>query len=187
MARVDREEAGVAADNKPALKAIGYQSRRVKDAYLLSELAAEGFLPGYGFPTGITPLVTTLRQAEIAMSGSARTCIPLPGLPQPGSSTSRSSNMAPGASVVLDGLVYVSSGITVNWQSPASVERVREIQALRTAWRCRRCGAAGVTSTAARPDVCSVCGSSSFDCRDHIAPKGFAVDIRQKPHDDTLS
>jgi hypothetical protein len=31
-----------------------------------------------------------------------------------------------------------------------------------------------------------MCGSLSLDCRDHIAPKGFAVDIREKPHDDTV-
>jgi hypothetical protein len=53
-----QREAGVAADNKPALNAIRYQKRRASEAYLLSELAAEGFLPGYGFPTGIAPLVT---------------------------------------------------------------------------------------------------------------------------------
>jgi len=93
---------------------------------------------------------------------------------------------APGTTVVLDGLVYTSAGITLNWRGPASADGVREIQALRTAWRCRTCGAAGVTSTAARPDVCAMCGSLSLDCRDHIAPKGFAVDIREKPHDNTV-
>jgi hypothetical protein len=180
------QEAGVATDNKPALKAIGYQKKRVKDAYLLSELAAEGFLPGYGFPTGIAPLVTDSAATRNRNEGQRE------------DSHARSRDYpsrqldialfeyAPGATVVLDGLVYTSSGLTLNWQGPASAERVREIQALRTAWRCRGCGAAGVTSTAARPDVCTICGSSSLDCRDHIAPKGFAVDIREKPHDDTL-
>jgi DEAD/DEAH box helicase domain-containing protein len=53
-----QQEAGVAADNRPALNAIRYQKQRASQAYLLSELAAEGFLPGYGFPSGIVPLVT---------------------------------------------------------------------------------------------------------------------------------
>jgi hypothetical protein len=93
---------------------------------------------------------------------------------------------APGTTLVLDGLVYASAGITLNWHGPASADGVREIQALRTAWRCRACAAAGVTSTAVSPDACTMCGSLSLDCRDHIAPKGFAVDIRGKPHDDTV-
>jgi DEAD/DEAH box helicase domain-containing protein len=93
---------------------------------------------------------------------------------------------APGTTLVLDGLVYTSAGITLNWHGPASADGVREIQALRTAWRCRVCGAAGVTSTAVRPDACAMCGSLSLECRDHIAPKGFAVDIRDKPNDDTV-
>jgi DEAD/DEAH box helicase domain-containing protein len=55
---LSEQEAGVAADNRPALNAIRYQKRRAREAYLLSELAVEGFLSGYGFPTGIVPLVT---------------------------------------------------------------------------------------------------------------------------------
>ena len=181
-----QQEAGVAADNRPALNAIRYQKRRASEAYLLSELAAEGFLPGYGFPTGIVPLVTDTaarrnRIEERREDSHARSR----------DYPSRQLDIAlfeyaPGATVVLDGLVYTSAGITLNWHGPASADGVREIQALRTAWRCRSCGAAGVTSTAASPDTCAMCGSSSLDCRDHIAPKGFAVDIRDKPHDDTV-
>ena len=184
-----QQEAGVAADNKPALNAIRYQKRSASEAYLLSELAAEGFLPGYGLPTGIVPLVTD----SIACSRSARSR----GRAREDSHArsrdypSRQLDIAlfeyaPGTTLVLDGLVYTSAGITLNWHGPASADGVREIQALRTAWRCRVCGAAGVTSTAVRPDACAMCGSSSLDCRDHIAPKGFAVDIRDKPNDDTV-
>lgn len=181
-----QQEAGVAPDNKPALNAIRYQKRRANEAYLLSELAAEGFLPGYGFPTGIVPLVTDSAQRRNKIEAQRE------------DSHARSRDYpsrqldialfeyAPGTTLVLDGLAYTSEGITLNWHGPASADGVREIQALRTAWRCRACGAAGVTSTAARPDACAMCGSPSLDCRDHIAPKGFAVDIREKPHDDTV-
>lgn len=180
------QETGVAADNKPALNAIRYQKQRASEAYLLSELAAEGFLPGYGFPTGIVPLVTdsASRRARIEQrreDSHARSR----------DYPSRQLDIAlfeyaPGTTLVLDGLVYSSAGITLNWHGPASADGVREIQALRSAWRCHACGAAGVTSTAARPDACAMCGSINLDCRDHIAPKGFAVDTRDKPHDDTL-
>jgi DEAD/DEAH box helicase domain-containing protein len=181
-----QQEAGVAADNKPALNAIRFQKRRASEAYLLSELAAEGFLPGYGFPSGIVPLVTNegMRQRQ---QEQRRPDLYARSRDYP----SRQLDIAlfeyaPGTTLVLDGLVYVSAGITLNWHGPASADGVREIQALRTAWRCRACGAAGVTSTAARPDACAMCGSPNLDCHDHIAPKGFAVDIRKKPHDDTV-
>jgi DEAD/DEAH box helicase domain-containing protein len=180
------QEAGVAADNKPALHAIRYQKRRASEAYLLSELAAEGFLPGYGFPTGIVPLVTD----------TAARRRPIEGQREDSHARSRDYpsrqldiglfEYAPGTTLVLDGLVYTSDGITLYWHGPSNVDGVREIQALRTAWRCRACGAAGVTSTAARPDACAMCGSPNLENRDHIVPKGFAVDIWGKPHDDPV-
>ena len=181
-----QQESGVAADNKPALRAIRYQKRRASEAYLLSELAAEGFLPGYGFPTGIVPLITdsaARRRAIEAQREDARA--------RSRDYPSRQLDIAlfeyaPGTTVVLDGLVYTSAGITLNWHGPANADGVREIQALRTAWRCHSCGSAGVTSSAARPDACAMCGSPNLESRDHIAPKGFAVDIRDKPHDDTI-
>jgi hypothetical protein len=183
---LEQQEAGVANDNKPALRAIRNQKRRVSGAYLLSELAAEGFLPGYGFPSGIVPLVTETA-AERRDRDSYREDTHVRSRDYP----SRQLDIAlfeyaPGAPVVLDGLVYTSGGVTLNWRAPAEERRVREIQALRTAWRCRTCGAAGVTSSAAHPDMCSACGSTNLDMRDHIAPSGFAVDIREKPHDDTV-
>jgi hypothetical protein len=182
-----QQEAGVAADNKPARNAIRYQKRRAGEAYLLSELAAEGFLPGYGFPSGIAPLVTDSAATRNRVERETRDDSHARSRDYP----SRQLDIAlfeyaPGATLVLDGLVYAPAGITLNWHGPASVDNVREIQALRTAWRCRACGAAGVTAAAASPDVCAVCGSPRLDCHDHIAPKGFAVDIRARPHDDTV-
>jgi hypothetical protein len=181
-----QQEAGVAADNRPALNAIRFQKRRASEAYLLSELSAEGFLPGYGFPTGIVPLVTD-SAARRALIEREREDARARSRDYP----SRQLDIAlfeyaPGTTLVLDGLVYTSDGITLNWRGPASADGVRDIQALRTAWRCRACGAAGVTSTAAQPDVCAMCGSPNLDRHEHLSPKGFAVDIREKPHDDTV-
>jgi len=118
-----QQEAGVAADNRPALNAIRYQKRRASEGYLLSELAAEGFLPGYGFPTGIVPLVTdsAMRPSRIEQ--------------QREDSHARSRDYpsrqldialfeyAPGTTLVLDGLVYTSAGITLNWHGPAKRRR----------------------------------------------------------------
>ena len=167
------QEAGVATNNTPALKAIRYQKRHASEAYLLSELAAEGFLPGYGFPTGIVPLVTNSairrNRIEAQREDSRARSRDYP---------SRQLDIAlfeyaPGATLVLDGLAYTSAGITLNWRGPGSADGVHEIQALRTAWRCRACGAAGVTSTAARPDTCAMCGSSSLEFPRPHRPQGF--------------
>ncbi|MFH3651981.1 hypothetical protein WAH63_23020, partial [Acinetobacter baumannii] len=43
---------------------------------------------------------------------------------------------APGSQVVIDGLVYRSAGITLNWKIPADRDQVREVQNLKIAWRC---------------------------------------------------
>ena len=53
---------------------------------------------------------------------------------------------APGNTVVLDGRLLQSQGVTLNWHIPAGDAQVPEIQALRWAWRCRRCGNAGVAT-----------------------------------------
>ncbi len=86
------QEAGVATNNTPALKAIRYQKRHASEAYLLSELAAEGFLPGYGFPTGIVPLVTDSAIRRNRIEAQRETRARARATTQVGNSTSRSSN-----------------------------------------------------------------------------------------------
>src|SRR3546814_11747179 len=49
---------------------------------------------------------------------------------------------APGAEVVVDGLVWKSAGVTLNWLSPIDSSQ-REPQKLRRAWWCDQCGGAG--------------------------------------------
>lgn len=85
---------------------------------------------------------------------------------------------APGCDVVIDGLVYKSAGITLNWHIPASDSEVKEIQSMRYIWRCHKCGASG-TSTSLCDVKCDVCGSE-IDTRDmqkYIQPAGFSVDF----------
>ena len=41
------------SDKDPFKKKIGHDLRRLEKEYLLSEMASQSFLPGYGFPTGI--------------------------------------------------------------------------------------------------------------------------------------
>ncbi len=165
--------------------AIERQLERLRDEYLLSELIARRFLPAYGFPTGVVPFVTTTRHSvkrstpRIARTegrfGASR------GYP------SRQLGIAireysPGAGIVLDGRVYESGGVTLNWHIPAGEADVRETQAFRRFWRCRRCGEVG----AAGPPVerCPSCGSENLDRWEYLEPAGFAVDFNYKPHND---
>lgn len=64
---------------------------------------------------------------------------------------------APGSDVVIDGLVYKSAGITLNWHIPASEAEVKEIQSIRYLWQCGKCGASG-TSASLLDIHCDVCG-----------------------------
>lgn len=182
--------------NDPARKALEIQKKRLTGEYLLRELATEGFLPGYGFPTDITPL-DTLTVDELKRTGALR---------NPPRDSGRIDNRmrfrdlpsrdmvtalreyAPGSEVVIDGLVYRSAGITLNWHIPASVTAANEIQNIRDAWRCRQCGSSGTNVRANRIHDCPDCGarlSTDPDTRfDYLEPAGFAVDLYSTPHND---
>ncbi|MCA9678704.1 MAG: DEAD/DEAH box helicase [Myxococcales bacterium] len=167
-------------------RALALQIRRMEDEYLLRHLATEGFLPAYGFPLHVVPFVTTTAEQMTAERnqqeredsfGRSR------GYP------SRHVSMAiheyaPGSAVVIDGVVYESGGVTLAWQRPPGDGEQREIQALRRAWRCKSCGAAGAAPRGLGRDSCERCGDSELSSVDFLVPSGFAVDIRARPHND---
>ena len=174
----------------PALLAIERQLRRLEGEYLLAELANRQFLPGYGFPTGIVSFVPTtideLKRRKRDREGRDESLGKRLGYP------SRQMEMAireyaPGAEIVMDGRVYESGGVTLNWHLPPGVEDLGEVQALRHVWRCRRCGATGDASSV--PERCTHCDGSldARDTRKYLEPAGFAVDIRHSPHNNVVS
>ncbi|WP_257645709.1 hypothetical protein [Ottowia beijingensis] len=131
------------------MRALEVQFKRLKGEYLLRELATSGVLPGYGFPTDITTFETLnkdsreiQRQREHSETGREDNRFQRRELPSRDTVTALR-EYAPGASVVIDGLVYQSAGITLNWHAPATLDQARELQNLRQAWRCGRCGASG--------------------------------------------
>ena len=169
-------------DSKPE-QAIGIQLKRLRGEYLLGELANLGFLPGYGFPTGVVSFITTtlenlkLRQQDREDNRSRRAGFPSRNL------AIAIRDYAPGTDTVLDGRVYRSGGVTLNWQIPAEANAEPEIQSLRWVWQCKRCGHNGTRLT--MPEHCPHCGKhggNSFTPHRFIQPAGFAVDIRTKPH-----
>ena len=175
--------------NSRAEKAVGFQLQRIRREYLLGELASRGFLPIYGFATGVACLVTTtIEQIEQRRTRNmhtrednraVRAGYPSRALPI------AIRDYAPGTDTVLDGRVYRSGGLTLNWQLPAELEGPPEVQSLRWAWRCRTCGGNG--NRFSRPSACPHCGERNMqhlDRFEYIQPAGFAVNIRWIPHND---
>ncbi len=168
-----------------AYRAMDAQLHRIENEYLLSELADKRFLPGYGFPTDIVSFdnrcMQTLKLDEKGQREDNRARY------RSLASRDRITGLreyAPGAELVMDGLVYKSSGITLNWHAPASAENVKELQLFKKAWRCGHCGAC---DTAINPGLelnCQECGYPIERDQNHeyLVPAGFAVDFFDDPH-----
>ncbi len=185
------QEASIGADETdPAARAIKFQKTRLTNEYLLRELATDGFLPAYGFPSNVasfdTLTVSGLRNAMRAASA---------GLDDNNRYQRRElasrdvvtalREYAPGAEVVLDGLVYRSAGITLNWHIPASESEAREIQGIKIAWWCSRCGCTGASLVFTKH--CEACGADLSHHERFLEPAGFSVDFYEDPHNDLTS
>ena len=189
-----RETAVNAAGEKdPAARAIGYQKKRMSEEYLLRELAGRGVLLGYGFPTHIAAF-DNLTVAQFKRDQQAReeqksrddNRFQRRELANRDSATALR-EYAPGAQVVIDGLVYRCAGVTLNWKIPASEQEAREAQAIRHAWRCQNCGASGWQRQWRSPFECPDCAApikGGDTHREFIEPAGFAVDFYQSPGND---
>lgn len=159
----------------PRQKAISYQLTRLRGEYLLKHLASGGFLPGYGFPTGIVPFVNTNYEDLQNDNGGSFRDYPSRPLPQ------AIREYAPGTSLVIDNKVYEPKGVTLNWKIPAQDDQVREIQAIGWLWKCRSCGTTARSQS--RPERCRQCKSSlDGNYTRVLTPAGFAVDLRDTPH-----
>ena len=146
-------------------------------------LPTAGFLPGHGFPTDVVSFMPgkEFKSPQDAPADGARqfrTVGPQRSLDL------AIRDYAPGSEVVLDGLVYKSAGVTLNWKRPASEENVAEVQSLRYLWRCAACGASDI-KRGGRPDCCPVCGAERLASEEFLRPAGFSVDPRVRAHADT--
>lgn len=170
-------------------RAIDFQLKRLRGEYLLGVLATLGFLPGYGFPTDVVQLVTTTleelgRRNRTDSSAREDNRAKRAGFPSRNLAIAIR-DYAPGTDTVLDGRVYRSGGVTLNWQMAAEMEGSPEIQNLRWVWRCTNCGSSGTRLT--MPERCPHCNErdgSKLTRQRYLQPAGFAVDIRCKPHND---
>lgn len=170
--------------------AVSMQLERLRGEYLLGELANLGFLPGYGFPTDVVPFVTTTLEDLERKKGRAKRAEREDNRSRRIGYASRNLALAirdycPGSDTVLDGRVYRSGGVTLNWQVPADAEAAPEIQSLRWVWRCNACGGNGIRYIL--PEICPECGEADANKLTRyrfLQPGGFAVDLRDHPHND---
>lgn len=168
-----------------ARASVEYQLRRLARENLLKELAVRSILPGHGLPTAVVTFVHDDKPASDEKSDGEGD-----GSRRRRSYPSRTLDIAirdyaPGADVVVDGLVYKSAGLTLNWQRPADDVEAREVQNIRVFWTCPSCGAADCAAIA--PEHCPSCHEQvPFEAqRRFLAPAGFTVDMAEKPHADT--
>jgi ATP-dependent helicase YprA (DUF1998 family) len=175
-------------DSKPE-KSIDLQLKRLRGEYLLGILATLGFLPGYGFPTDVVSLITTTAE-ELSRKSNAKFSEREDNRSKRAGYPSRNlavaiRDYAPGTDTVLDGRVYRSQGLTLNWQVPAEAEAAPEIQSLKWVWRCLTCGNNGVRQV--KPECCPHCvetDNQKLTTFQFVQPAGFAVNIRDEPHND---
>ncbi|WP_420392105.1 DEAD/DEAH box helicase [Acuticoccus sp.] len=157
--------------------------RRLTQEFLLSGIADRGFLPGHGFPTNV---VTFLPNRPVASRTEDHDGTRHRRAVGPQRSLDLAiRDYAPGTDVVLDGLVYRSAGVTLNWKRPPSTEAVNEIQSLREHRRCRDCGTTDTVGMVCADEACRACGSTALKRSTFLRPAGFTVDPRRKPHTKT--
>ena len=172
------------ADSDAAKKSVQFQLRRLAGEHLLKELANRSLLPGHGFPTAVVPFVNDNRDTRIGQSSEERESTPMRRYDYPARNADIAiREYAPGAEVVIDGLVWRSAGVTLNWRRPAYEEEAREVQSLRNFWSCMDCGAAD--SDLSRVFECPVCGSQRLRNSRYLQPAGFRVDWNEPSHAET--
>lgn len=171
-----------------AKKAVTLRKERMAREYLLKELISQEFLPAHGFPLHVATFDTMhyalFREQKRRQKESReepdnlfmRRELPSRSL------SSALTEYAPGNSVAINGLVYESKGITLNWHIPASAEAAAELQNIRSRWRCRHCGSFG-TAASRSQTTCSNCGAplTKENWHEYLEPAGFAVDFFSEP------
>lgn len=177
-----------ASANDPAVKALEYRKERHKGEYLLRDLANYGFLPGYGFPTSLVTFNNL--KVESKLDGNSkqrednrrfRAELPTRDM------VTALREYAPGSDLVIDGAVYKSAGITLNWHVPASEQQAKnELQLMKFFWKCNKCGASGVTGALINASKCDQCHEAieTKYMTEYIEPAGFAVDFYEPVNND---
>lgn len=186
-----------AVKDSPFEYRIEMELARHRSEYLLKELAAKTFLPGYGFPTDVVTLDNTnivdYRRAKQGKNKPKENRED--NISQLREMPSRNlaiaiREYAPGSQLVIDGRVFKSAGISLNW--PKFGERGGEKFDL--AWKCGRCGQTGLEDKVVDENEieCDSCGhlvalSPNSEIKKTLQPTGFVTDFFEEPNNDISS
>lgn len=147
-------------DTDPAHWLYRKRAKRMREEFMMTELARRSFTPSYGFPVDVVSF-------DHAGKGGGE-----PGPSRPLDMAIR--EFSPGCEVVIDGLVHRSDGVLPTWgnrNDPGSVED------LRTLFTCRSCNLFGTTRHEASD--CTRCGKP-LDRTELLRPAGFLG--TRRPH-----
>ena len=147
-------------ETEPAHRLYRLRAKRMREEFMMMELARRGFTPSYGFPVDVVSFDHAGRDgAEAGPSRQLDVAI---------------REYSPGCEVVIDGLVHRSEGVMPTWgnrNDPSAVED------LRTLFTCRKCNLFGTTRHDAM--ACPRCGSPVRK-QELLRPSGFLG--TRKPH-----
>lgn len=195
--KIDQVNKTRESQDRAYLKALEIEKIRHEREYLLKALSAQAFLPVHGFPTNITALHTMNLESYKELQQNRNRADNLSSQDREDSLFSFKGNptrnlsvalqeYAPGSEIVMDGRVYKSEGISLEWQKQGEI---KEEQRIDLHWQCGNCGDQGIIERAytnASPIFCRKCGSSVDDenIKKLLTPAGFRVDFYAKTHND---
>lgn len=173
--------------NQSYLNKLVMDIQGVANGYLLADLARHGFLPRYGFPSGLIEFdpynsaafsedsKKKYKYTDRDDNQSLRNGKPVRDI------AIAIREYAPGNEVVVDGLVYKSAGLELIQYMNRS--NSNDAQIIRSFWRCQICGAMG-ESYDNQEHHCNSCEYSiePENITRFVEPMGFRVDYLAKPH-----
>ncbi|MBX9753742.1 MAG: DEAD/DEAH box helicase [Pseudomonadaceae bacterium] len=183
-------EEAQAKPHSPYLKRLQVEKTRHCNEYLLRDLSARTFLPGYGFPTDVVnfdnfTLEDYIREksADNKVKHDREDNVSrYKGLPSRNLSIAIR-EYAPGAEIVLDGRVFKSAGVSLHWHNINA--STIEAQKMDIAWRCEVCGELGYEEGLVKTDelICTNAECQSLikqqNIRKVLQPSGFVTDAYQ--------
>lgn len=156
-------DAAAGATERETRQAMELRAKRLAGEFLLGELARRGFTPAYGFPTDVVTFENLRQRDENGPHGRSHL---------KRGTASRSLDQAireyaPGAEVVIDGLVHKSEGILPAWEAGTDASGLED---LRTLWSCPACNA--FDWAALEPQSCPYC-DHALQAQKALRPAGF--------------
>lgn len=182
-----------AATDPSYKKALELEKVRHEGEYLLKELAARAFLPGYGFPTNMVALNTyniedfknKKSTADSQKAGREDNIFTYKEQPSRGLDIAVR-EYAPGAQIVIDGRVYRSAGIKMQSYQEGTNGGSQKFD---LSWQCEICGTSGYQEYAyshGHDLNCPQCDAQipGSNVKKVLRPLGFVTDFYEPTTND---